>query len=305
MQQPQKSKQIYIGFGLAILATIIWSGNFIVSRAVYQQIPPVSLAFYRWLTASVIIFPLAYQKFKSEKIVVLKNYKYLFWTALTGITLFNTFVYVAGHYTSAINMALIGTTSSPIFAIILAGIFLKEKNSFLRITGLVICISGIVLLLSQGSLQKLLSFNFSTGDLWMLVGALCFAIYNVLVKAKPHNISALSFLFVIFITGTLFLLPFFIVEVFYYSSVQWNAHLIEVIVYLGIGTSVISYLCWNAAIQRLGSSRTALFGNLIPLFSTLEAVLILKEKITTIHVISGLLVITGLVVANSKKANPI
>jgi drug/metabolite transporter (DMT)-like permease len=66
---------------------------------------------------------------------------------------------------------------------------------------------------------------------------------------------------------------------------------------------VICYLLWNGAIARLGSPRTALFGNLIPIFSTLEAVWILNEEITLIHIISGLLVVTGLIIANLRKSN--
>jgi drug/metabolite transporter (DMT)-like permease len=85
-------KNTYIGIGLAALAAIIWSGNFIAARGVIKQIPPVSLAFYRWLTAAVIIFPFAIKQFRSEWKVVKRSWHYLFWASLTGITLFNTFV---------------------------------------------------------------------------------------------------------------------------------------------------------------------------------------------------------------------
>jgi drug/metabolite transporter (DMT)-like permease len=299
-------KDYYTGIALAVLATIIWSGNFVISRAVNQQIPPVSLAFYRWALATVLIAPLAYKKFTEQKQIVLQNWKYLFWVSLSGITLFNTFVYVAGHYTSAINMALIGTTSSPIFATVMAIIFLKERLNIFRITGMLICIAGIILLLSQGSWEKLASFTFSTGDLWILAGALAFAVYNILVRKKPVDITPVNFLFVIFFFGTLLLLPAYIIELNFTPAVQWNGKIIGSVIYLGLGTSVISFLCWNAALQKLGTGTTVLFGNLIPIFSTLEAVWLLGEKITDIHIISGLLVIGGLVLANTlqrKKTN--
>ncbi|TDO28109.1 DMT family transporter [Sediminibacterium goheungense] len=299
-------KDYYTGIALAVLATIIWSGNFVISRAVNQQIPPVSLAFYRWALATVLIAPLAYKKFTEQKQIVFQNWKYLFWVSLSGITLFNTFVYVAGHYTSAINMALIGTTSSPIFATVMAIIFLKERLNIFRITGILICIAGIILLLSQGSWEKLASFTFSTGDLWILAGALAFAVYNILVRKKPAGITPVNFLFVIFFFGTLLLLPAYIIERNLTPAVQWNGSIIGSVVYLGLGTSVISFLCWNAALQKLGTGTTVLFGNLIPIFSTLEAVWLLGEKITDIHIISGLLVIGGLILANTmqrKKTN--
>ncbi|MBW0176306.1 DMT family transporter [Sediminibacterium sp.] len=292
-------KDYYIGITLAVLATMVWSGNFVISRAVNQQIPPVSLAFYRWALATLLIAPLAYQKFKAERKIVFQNWKYLFWVSLSGITLFNTFVYVAGHYTSAINMALIGTTSSPIFATVLAIIFLKERLNIFRIAGMLICIAGIVLLLSQGSWEKLASFTFSTGDLWILAGAMAFAVYNILVRKKPSGITSVNFLFVIFLFGALLLLPAYIIELSITEPVQWNGNIIGSVIYLGLGTSVISFLCWNAALQKLGTGTTVLFGNLIPIFSTLEAVWLLGEQISTIHVISGLLVIGGLILANT------
>jgi drug/metabolite transporter (DMT)-like permease len=298
---PATKNNTYIGVLLAILAVIIWSGNFIVSRGVSKEIGPVSLAFYRWLTATIIIAPFAWKKFTAERVLVSVNWKYLAWVSLTGIALFNTCVYVAGHYTTAINLALIGTTSSPIFATILAVIFLKEKLGAFRIAGIVICMIGILLLISKGSWQTLVNFHFSTGDLWVLAGAFAFAVYNVLVRKKPVGISAINFLFVIFAMGTLMLFPFFLCELKWGMPTQWSPQLFNVILYLGAGTSVTAFLCWNIALHKLGAGRTVLFGNLIPIFSTLEAVWLLGEEITNTHIISGIIVIVGLILANARR----
>jgi drug/metabolite transporter (DMT)-like permease len=98
--------------------------------------------------------------------------------------------------------------------------------------------------------------------------------------------------------GTILLLPFFVLEQFYMPAIKWNGNLLLVILYIGLGTSVVAYLCWNKAISRLGAARTALFGNLIPIFGSIEAVLFLHETVTTVHIISLLLVIVGLIIAN-------
>jgi drug/metabolite transporter (DMT)-like permease len=305
MSPSDRKNFLTLGIVLAIGATIIWSGNFIVARAVIRDIPPISLAFYRWLTASIIMLPFAYKKFRNELPELRKHGWYLFFAALSGITLFNTLVYVAGHYTPAINLALIGTTSSPVMAIILAAVFLREKIRPLRIAGLLICISGIVLLISGGSWEKLKQFHFSEGDLWILAGAFCFAAYSILVRRKPRALSPVAFLFAVFLIGTILLLPAFLWEKAISAPVVFNLQLYSIILYLGAGTSVLAFLFWNEAIARLGAARTALFGNLIPVFSTLEAVLILNEAFTIIHAVSGLLVITGLVIANLPGANNI
>ena len=291
-------KNIYTGISLAALAALIWSGNFIVARGVYKEIPPISLAFYRWMFASIILFPFAYKQFKTDWKIIKQSWHYLFWVSLTGIALFNTFVYVGGHYTSAINLALIGTTSSPIMANILARIFLKEKIGWFKIIGITLCITGVLFLLAKGDFSNLLSFQFSEGDLWVLLAAFCFAVYNTLVRKKPAAISASSFLLAIFSTGTILLLPFFIWEFNYRQPVVWSTNLAWVIIYLSVGASVICFWIWNIAIQKLGAGRTALFGNLIPIFSSIEAVLWLHERFTINHIISMTIVLMGLVVAN-------
>jgi drug/metabolite transporter (DMT)-like permease len=231
-------------------------------------------------------------------VIVKKHLGYFFWVALWGVALFNSFIYIAGHYSSAINLALIGTTSSPLFVILLAALFLRERITGLQLLGVCICISGIMVLLSSASLEKLVSFRFSKGDWYVLAGAFCFAVYNILVKRKPLAIDPLNFLFVSFGLGTLLLLPAWIWEVGKAAPVIWNFKLAGVILYLGIGTSVIAYYCWNLSISRLGATRTALFGNLIPIFSSMEANWILEEAITWVHVLSLILVITGLIIAN-------
>lgn len=294
-------RELLIGIGVAVLATIIWSGNFVVARGVIHQIPPISLAFYRWATASLLLLPFAWKRFGEERPVLLQHKSYLFWTALSGVTIFNTLVYIAGHYSPAINLALIGTTTSPIFSIILAAIFLKEKIRPLRIAGVLICVAGILFLLSQGSWDRLRSFHFSVGDGWILLAALSFAIYNIFVKRKPAGIHPINFLFSVFALGTLLLLPAYLIELVHTPPVQWTFNLAGIILYLGAGASIVSFLCWNMAIARLGAARTALFGNLIPIFSILEAVWFLDEQFTLVHAFSGLLVIAGVFIANLKK----
>ncbi len=150
MSSPHHLSNEVKGIGLALLAVIIWGGNFVIARSVVGQIGPVSLGFFRWLIASVIMIPIAWTTCKREWNSIRQNIGYLSITALFGITLFNTLVYVAGHYTGAINMAMIGTTSSPIFSI-LAGFFYFERatgftsncrNNYLHLRNPVVIVRG-------------------------------------------------------------------------------------------------------------------------------------------------------------------
>jgi drug/metabolite transporter (DMT)-like permease len=292
-------KKVLSGIGLAILAAIIWSGNFVIARGVYKEIPPIALGFYRWTTASILILPISFKYLKKDFPLLLKSWKLVLIAAVTGISMFNTFIYIGSHYTSAINLALIGNTVSPIVSVILAAIFLKEKISGLKTAGIVLCVFGILFLLMKGNFKNLLNMQFSAGDGWMVLAALSFSIYTIMARKKPAEISFLGFLSATFIAGTLMLFPFYLWEA-HYETFAWSGKLIYAMLYLGLGTSIISFFSWNYSIKQIGASRTALFGNLIPIFSSIEAVIFLHEPFTMIHLISMLLVFAGLLLANLK-----
>src|SRR4029079_13152378 len=101
-----------------------------------------------------------------------------------------------------------------------------------------------------------------------------------------------------FAFGTIMLLPFYLWETSKHTAITWYPHLFKSVIYLGLGASVICFLIWNIAISKLGAGRTALFGNLIPVFSSIEAVLYLGEDFTWVHIVSMILVFTGIVLAN-------
>jgi drug/metabolite transporter (DMT)-like permease len=294
-------QKIYTGVAFAILACIVWSGNFIVARAFINDVPPIALSFFRWAVATLILFPFVVKQFRREWHIIAKNKKYFLWTSLFGVAIFNTFLYIAAHTTSAINMALIGTCSSPIFAVFLAAVFLKERVTVLRIMGMLVMLAGIIFLLVKGSWERLTTFHFTTGDLWVLGAAIFFAGYNIMVRKKPKEISPMVFLFTTFMLGSMLLLPFYFWEAQHSAPVIWTGNFGLIVLYLGLGTSVIAFLLWNVAISRLGAARTALFGNLIPLFSSLEAVWLLNESVTTVHLVSGVLIVLGLIIANLKR----
>jgi drug/metabolite transporter (DMT)-like permease len=318
MTQLPGKNPVYTGIALAIAAALVWSGNFIVASGIAFKLPPVSLAFYRWLLATLAMTPLALPAFKQQRSIVFASAKYFFWISLTGIACFNTFIYIAAQSLSPINLVLIATTSSPVMSAILAAIFLKEKFTWLTLAGIILCISGVVVLVSKGNISNTTLSVFSPGNWWVLLAALMFAIYNIMARKKPGGISPAVFLFVIFGIGTILLLPAFIWETIHltstsstYFNTRWNTEqlapwnfqqtVLMAILYLALGASVVAYLCWNGAIKRLGAARTALFGNLIPIFSALEAVVILGDKITRTHIISGVLVLSGLLIANFRR----
>jgi drug/metabolite transporter (DMT)-like permease len=285
-----------IGALLAICSTIIWSGNFIVSRYAINLAGPMSIAFFRWTIATVTMFPFAYQNLKAEWPIFKENKLYFFLMGLVGFAVYNTFIYTAGHYATAINMSLFGSTVNPIVAALLGAWFVNEKLHWRNISGILLCIIGTLYLLTNGNFYNILSFQFGKGDLWMIGAGVCFGTYNVFVKKKPKGISNNSFLLCLFIIGATLLLPGALYEMKFVQPVVYNTNLLWVVLYIGIGNSTISYLIWNNAIQKIGAGKASLFLTLGPILSSFEAILFLNESFNQAQIVSGIIIISGIVI---------
>ena len=285
-----------IGALLAISSTIIWSGNFIVSRYAIHLAGPVSLAFFRWTIATLTMFPFAINALRKEWPIFKENKLYFFLMGLFGFAIYNTLIYTAGHYATAINMSLFGSTVNPVVAALLGAWLVNEKLHWKNISGILLCIIGTFYLLTKGDLRNIIHFNIGAGDLWMIAAGCCFGTYNVFVKKKPVGISNNSFLLCLFALGSIMLLPVAIFEMNYIQPVVYNTHLLWAVLYIGIGNSTISYLIWSNAIQRIGAGKASLFLTLGPILSSFEAVFFLNERFDNAQIISGCIIIIGIVI---------
>ena len=293
------NNRISTGYFLAVIATVIWAGNFIVARALNQDILPIGLAFWRWAIAVATLAPFAVRSTVKDWKLVQKYLPYLTVSALLGVTAFNTLIYVAGHTTQALNMALIAT-SSPIFIVLMSRFFYGETISLTRAAGMMVVVGGVLMLIAGGSLERLLSISFAIGDLYMLLAAIAFAGYTMLVKRKPPNLRMTTFTLCTFSLGLLFLSPFYALESLIYHPVVFNVPIALALLYVGVLSSVVAFLAWNGAIALIGPTRTALIYYLIPIFSGIAAWLFLGEAISWVHIFSTLAIVCGIIITNRK-----
>jgi drug/metabolite transporter (DMT)-like permease len=285
------------GVLFALLATLLWSVNMVIASGIKGHIPPIGLAFWRWAIACIVLAPFALKSSIENWKIIKKNIRYLMLTALLGITIFNTLIYFAGKTTSAVNLSLIAI-SIPLFIVAISRIAFKEKVSNKKLMGIAIIITGVLVLITKGSLQALLHINFSIGDLLMLVACFFFACYTILVRLKPTELPAKVFLFSVFVIGVIFLFPFYIFEHVYYKKVLLDTKTILITSYVGIFASLVSYYLWNEAIRLIGTSKTALIYYLIPVFSGILAYFFLDQQIIITQIISMGIIISGLLITN-------
>lgn len=298
-----RNHQTTPGYLFALGATAIWSGNFIIARGLSESIPPISLAFWRWTVAVIVFLPFALKPLIAEWNIIKKHIPYLCITSLLGITVFNTLIYFAGHTTTAVNLSLISITF-PVFIIILSWMFFGERITAYKGLGILLVVIGVVLLITKGNFLSLLKISFAIGDLWMLLAAITFAVYTILLKRRPENISILAFQLSTFVLGLIFLSPFFIWEYATIPHVGFDPKTVFLILYVGIFASLVAFTLWNKAIVTIGPSKAGMIYYTLPIFSGLSASIFLKENISIIHLYSVLLILSGIFIANyeSKKS---
>lgn len=288
-------------FLLLLIATILWGGNFVIGRAVANELPPFTLAFLRWCTACIVFLPLAWVPLKRDWLTIRKHFPAVLFMSFTGVASFNTLVYIALHHTTSINASLMNT-STPILIYILSFIFLKERLTRNQMIGTVISLIGVLFIISKGSLASLLQFSFNLGDIIMLVAVICWSAYSLLVKHFSGKLPGnATFLVSIFI-GIIMLFPFFIYEVTNPAvHIIWSVTSISSILYTGIFASIVAFICWNTGVIRLGANKAGIYLNFIPVFAALFAVLFIGESLKVFQAAGGILVILGVFLTSREK----
>lgn len=286
----------YLGYLFALLAVSIWSGNFIIASGIVDTMPPITLAALRWITATIVFLPFAWKHIKRDMAAIMSFKWGLIAASITGVTLFNTLVYISASTTDTANMALFAS-STPAFVVILSRVFLGEPISRQRVLGLLLAIIGMMTIATRGNLNILLSMTFRVGDIWMFFAGLLWAIYSILVKKKPEGISPNSFLGITFFIGMLPLIPAAILEQQYAQPWTFTPTVISVVLYIGIGASLIAFFLWNSAIMSIGPGTASLFQYFMPVFSGIGSFFLLGQPITVAHGIGFVLIFAGVFMA--------
>ena len=290
-----KDKFAYI---FLILATLFWSGNFIVGKAASLfEIPPFTLNFYRWTFAWLILAPFTLKELLQKKNYLLKNIKLILILGITSITIFNSIVYYSLNFTQVISGVLMISTI-PVMIIFFSWIFKIEKTNFYQLLGVFFSLFGVMVIVTKADLGKLISLNFNKGDLWMVVAMLSWAMYSALLRKKKFKLSQISLLQIIITSGIIFLLPAYLVEMSFGYRLNIHLPFLLTLSYVVIFPGLASFIFWIKGIAIIGSNRSGIFLHLMPIFSTIMAIAIFKEKFMIYHLIGAAFIITGIVLSS-------
>jgi len=266
----------------------------VISKYSVGDISPISLAFYRWLVATFVMTPFLMRGFLREfdKIVAIKSLVFL--VALTGVTLFNIFVYYAMHYTSTTSVAIV-TSMFPIFVMLFGLCINKDRLKLVQVISIILASVGALVIVTKGDIAAELSELFSNyGDFLALIATISYGIYTFAFRSKPEDVSFYSFSYATFLLGTIMLFPFYMFDIFYLeNSLEVNLQNVSAILCLGVAVSVVGMLVFNMTILKLGYNLASIIFYLMPAFTAIMATTLLHEDIEHFHFIGMMLILVG------------
>lgn len=283
-------------FLLLALANLFWSGNWVTGRALREAFDPITLNFWRWTVAALVLAPFALPGLVGKAALIRRHAGILLLLAFTGVAAFQSLVYLGLRSTTAVNAVLINS-SLPMFMLLCSWVIERERASPRQIGGMLISLAGILVILSRGSPAALLELELQAGDAWILLAMPVWGVYSVLLKRRPRDLGGLEFLFVISLAGLLMLLPvtaFFAMR----SPIEWPAPAEALgVLYMGVFASVLAFICWNRGVAAVGANAAGFTVHLLPAFGTVLAILFLGERFAGFHAAGIATILAGVLLA--------
>ena len=290
----------YFPYLLLLVQPIFMATNIIVARGGVEYVPPISLAFWRWLTVFLILAPFFLNEILRKKKDFNKEFWKLFFLGSMGCGVCGAFPFIAGMSTTMANMGII-YTSSPIFIIILSVMFFKDKINLSRIIGLIICLAGVLTIISKGKIDLLLNFKFTTGDLWMVGAAIGWAVYSIYLLNWKSNFSLMGRFTLIAFFGAISLFPFYLLEEIYFFDTNFNNSFIFWVLFAAISPGIIAFTLYTKVQKYVGASLAGFTLYIFSIYSAIYGIILFDETLMSFHYYGATLVFLGVYLARKIK----
>jgi len=295
----RESRDSYLPFLLLFIQPIFMASNLIVARGGVEYVPPISLAFWRWLTVFFILLPFTFSSLKKNFKFVKQEYKRIFFIGAMGCGVCGAFPFLAGQTTTITNMGII-YSSSPIFIILISSIFFKEKINFLRIVGLISCLVGVFIIIIKGDISLFINLKFTIGDLWMLASAIGWALYSIYLFYWKTNLKIFDRFTLIAFFGAVSLLPFYLIEENLFIRTSFDIYFFIWVFFAAISPGIIAFTLYTITQKKLGASITGFTLYIFTVYSAIYGYLFFNEQLEYHHYIGTILVFCGVYIVKRK-----
>ncbi|MEK6246139.1 MAG: DMT family transporter [Pseudomonadota bacterium] len=292
-----------LAFSLLALANLFWAGNWIIGRALRDAIDPVTLNFYRWAIAALVLAPFALPGLRAKWAAIRRSAGMLALLALTGVALFQSLVYLGLRTTTAVNAVLLNS-SGPLFMLLCSWFIERERAGRRQVAGMLVSLAGILVILSRGEWANLLRLEVHAGDVLILLAMPVWGVYSVLLKRRPPELDGVTFLFVISVAGVAMLAPAAAWEALQ-APPRWPGGGVAAgVLYVGLAASVGAFICWNRGVEIVGANAAGFTLHLLPAFGTVLAIVFLNESFQAFHAAGIATILAGVVIASRSAPVP-
>ena len=283
---------------LLTLTSIFWAFNTIAGRAAVGEVSPLLIVSLRWLFVSIILTFLCRNQLKEIWTILSQRIKWLIIMGLFGFTGFNSAYYIAAHDTIAINLGLVQGTM-PAFIIIIAWVWLKDKINLTQFLGVLITFIAVLIVVSAGNLTILLNLELKKGDIVMIFACTLYAVYAVGLRKKPQigALPLLTFFAYVAFVGSL---PGLIYETYSNQLILPGLKGCIILGVIIIFPSFLAQIFFMKGVEKIGPARSGLYTNLVPVFSSILAVLFLGESFQFYHFLSLSMIFAGIYLFENK-----
>ena len=292
----QNNKSNFLIYGKLILVALFWGGTFISTRIVAQNFGPFTGAGLRYSVALIFLIPLAFRQNRNFLKDGLKKIPLMAALGLTGIFGYNFFFFKGLKSIPASRGALL-VSLNPLFVMLLSALVYKEKITKIKLLGVLVSLTGLVIVVSRGNVASIFS-SFQVGDLFMLGCPVTWAIYTIIARPALQHTTPLQATTWASITGLTFLFLFSLSEP---AMPKITLEIGASLLYLGLIGTVVGFVWYYDGIQKIGATRTAIFTNLVPVFAIILSVLLLHEEVIWFTWVGGILVLGGVWITNSQQ----
>jgi drug/metabolite transporter (DMT)-like permease len=289
---------------LLTLTPFFWACNWIIGRGLSTSIPPMAMTFYRWFFAILILAPFAWPHVKRDWPIMWKNRRVMLLLGIVGVGSHNALAYLGLNFTTATNGVILNSFS-PVMIIALSWVFLRQRLSPIQLAGVAVSLSGVLAILSRGSLETLATLTLNRGDLFIILSMLLWSTYTICLRWRPAGLNMLSFLFVIACIGDSMIFPLYLGETALGFEASFTAVSVAALVGVALFSSVLAYIFWNRGVEEVGASVAGLFVHLMPVFGTILAWIFLDERLRTFHLAGIALILMGIYITSRKATPPV
>lgn len=278
-------------YAMLVLVMLFWAGNSIVGRAVHEDVPPLSLAFLRWVLASAVLAPFAWPHVRRDWPAAKRHWREIVLLGLLGVAAFNALLYTGLGHTTATNSVLI-QAAIPALVLLLTFALFRERPSLVQILGVCVAAFGVGVIVLRGDWAVLASLHFGYGDTLVMCAVLIWALYTVCLRLRPP-IHALSLLALTFAVGVVVLAPFAFAEMST-RAIVWSPQSVAAIAYVALLPSLAAYFLYNRAVAEIGAADVGQSISLQPLLGALLAAAFLHEPLYKYHFVGMALIAAGI-----------